>query len=227
MSTSSIAAYPTTASETLDLMNNLVVSQPYTLVEATHDFDLNPMLLTYALNGGTITFNNNQASADLSTNAAAQWAVHQTRMYAPYQPAKPRRTVITFVMDPNIVMSSNVTMQVGMFDNQNNTTEGGTGGVGCGVFLRAIGTALSLVSRNSNGTTQTDTVVPQALWNIDPLNGSGASGTSTVLDVQHNCLMMIENLFLGSDIIRIAFKIGGIWRYAHQSPTVEILDPIG
>lgn len=84
-----------------------------------------------------------------------------------------------------------------------------------GIIFRQNGTSgLELVRRTSTGGSVSEEVVPQASWNVDKLNGTGASGIT--LNTSNTFILIIDLQFLGMGRVRIGFDINGILIIAHQ-----------
>lgn len=69
--------------------------------------------------------------------------------------------------------TSNVVSRIGMFDDYTKAPS-----VGNGMFFQHLGSNFSLVYRTNRSGAQVDTVVDQADWNIDTLDGKGPSGAT-------------------------------------------------
>jgi hypothetical protein len=83
-----------------------------------------------------------------------------------------------------------------------------------GIFLEQTGTDLAIVRRSSTSGSVVDVRVPQASWNLDAFNGSGASGIT--LDMTKAQILVIDLQWLGMGRVRVGFDINGAIMYAHQ-----------
>jgi hypothetical protein len=70
------------------------------------------------------------------------------------------------------------------------------------------------VRRSTATGTLADTAVDQADWNLDPLNGTGASGIT--LNAAAVFILVIEAQFLGMGRVRVGFDINGGIVFAHE-----------
>lgn len=184
-----------------DAFGRLRVSNPLTLFESSFEYDLQSTWFeAVTANGGTVTHGTATRSAVLTAGTAANSsALLQTRQYWPYEKGKSQLIKSTFVLGTAV---AGVTREVGYGDDAN------------GVFLRQTGDGLAMVLRSSTSGSAVNTVVPQADWNVDPLDGTGPSGVE--LDVTKQQILVIDAQFLGAGRIRTAFNIDGETVVAHQ-----------
>ena len=114
---------------------------------------------------------------------------------------------------------TNVRQRIGMFTDQG--TYPST--VGDGLYLEADGANISVVRRYMTaGAAGAEERVPQANWNKDKMNGTGASGIN--LDWTKAQHLIIEYQWLGVGTIRYGFETGTngiVW--AHEMVSVNIL----
>lgn len=123
----------------------------------------------------------------------------QTRMRFNYQPGKGQEVILTGVFGAG---QAGITKRIGYFDTNN------------GLFFQLSGTTLSVVRRTSTSGSPVDNVVTQANWNIDKLDGTGASGVT--LDLTKTQIMIIEFEWLGVGRVRYGFDIDGKIIFVHQ-----------
>ena len=182
-----------------DAFGRLRVSNTSTLFEASFTYDTQPLLfeeITTA--GGTVT----QANAALTLEVdgtADGFAAVQSRNYLPYEKGKSQLVKMTFVLG---APTADVTKRVGYFDPED------------GFFLQQTGDGLSLVRRTSTTGALVETVISQADWNIDPLDGTGASGVT--LDPDRAQIMVLDGQWLGVGRVRVAFSVDGLTLYVHE-----------
>lgn len=142
--------------------------------------------------GGTITYLVNQHAAQLAvTGASGSAAVLQTHTYYRYQAGKSqwlRQTL--YNADSG---QTNQTRRWGYFDTNN------------GLFFELRGTTLGVVRRSSTSGLPQDSFTQQSAWNVDRLDGSGASGLT--LDITKAQIWEIEFQFLG--VGSVYFRIDG------------------
>lgn len=136
-------------------------------------------------NGGTITGNS---------------AILQSKKYARYTPGQSLLVNATFVYGTAV---SNVYKRVGLYD------------AGNGFFFEQAGDGtLSFVKRTNTSGATVDTSITQSNWNVDKLDGTGASGKT--LDITKGQILFMDYQFLGVGRVRIGFVIDGIDIVAHE-----------
>ena len=125
----------------------------------------------------------------------------QSFQYIPYQPGKSQEIAVTFVMGAAV---AGATVDIGYFDANN------------GIIFRQNGTTnLQFILRTStSGSVSDANIVAQSAWNIDKLDGTGASGLT--LDITKAQILFIDLQFLGMGRVRVGFDINGVIYYAHQ-----------
>lgn len=184
-----------------DAFGRLRVSEPFTLLDS--DFLTDRATYEWAeltTGGGAIAYTTNFPQVVVTSTGAASKAVRQSRRYAPYQPGKSYLVLATGILE----MSGGVpgsTARIGLFDDGADKTVGVT--PGNGFFFQLSGTALSVVQRSGVTGVQVDTVVPQAAWNIDPLDGTGPSGVTIVPGRRQIFFIEMEWLGVGTVMMGI------------------------
>lgn len=200
-----------------DAFGRFRVSEPYTLGDYKHIYDLDPNFIDQVANGGTVTFQPNQACARLATTGAANSsAIHQTKFYHQYLPGKSQLIYSTFNF---YAANTGVTKRTGYYDDKN------------GIYLEQAGTGiLSFVIRtNTSGTPVNAEIATQANWNVDKCDGSGPSGFN--FDVTKTQILFIEFQWLGVGRVRVGFVHAGTFIVAHEFyhdnviPTVYMSTP--
>ena len=185
----------------VDAFGRSRVSNPASIFDAKQVYDDQPLLFsTDTAGGGAATYVQAKSATVLDSGlVSGARATRQTKRYLNYQPGKSQLVFATFNMNGAV---ANAEKRVGYFDNDN------------GIFLRAAGSGVSLVLRSSVSGSPVDQVVPQASWNLDPLNGAG--GSAITLDLAKVQILVIDFQWLGVGAIRVGFDIGGIIYYAHE-----------
>jgi hypothetical protein len=190
-------------SVTTDAFGRARVSEPYTIGDYKHLYAIDPNFLDSIGNGGSVTFNPNQASATLATSSnPASYAVHQTKLYHQYQPGKSQLIFSSIVFGAAV---TNVTKRTGYFDDRN------------GIYFEQVGDGtLNWVIRNyvTGAPVETGYRIPQAQWNVDPCDGTGPSGFD--LDVTKTQLIFIDFQWLGVGRVRCGFVHNGNMVVAHE-----------
>lgn len=194
------------------------VSEPFTIGDYKHLYAIDPNFIDNVGNGGTVTFNANQASATLATsNDPASYAIHQSKLYHQYQPGKSQLIFSSVVFGTAV---TNVTKRTGYFDDRN------------GIYFEQTGDGtLNWVIRSyvSGAPVETGNRIPQSQWNVDPCDGTGPSGFD--LDITMTQLVFIDFQWLGVGRVRCGFVHNGSMVVAHEYfhsnniPTVYISTP--
>lgn len=198
-------------SASLDSFGRLRSSQPVSLHSATFQYGLNPLIWDLAYSGGGgISHVPNESSAKLTLDAVSgATAVIQTHDYLKYQPGKSQLIVISGVMG---ALKANVRQRIGYFDANN------------GIFFEQDGTNLKVVRRSYATGTAVDAPVNQSAWNIDKMNGTGASGIT--IDMAKAQILVIDLQWLGMGRVRIGFDVGGVVYYCHQFLNANVLTTV-
>jgi hypothetical protein len=191
----------------LDAFSRLRVSDPVTLFESTFQYDLAPLQYEQITSSGSVTHDATDSNALLSISAATGLAAVQSYRWTRYQPGKSLLCAITFVAG---TAAANVTRRVGLFSA---TNSGATVTVTNGIFLEQTG-ASTVNLRLVNSGTQADQTIAQTAWNIDKLDGSGASRLT--LDLTKAQILIIDLQWLGVGRVRVGFDINGQVVYAHE-----------
>lgn len=196
----------------IDAFGRLRQSNPYTIFDSKQifdDADVANSAENYPLfydnqetsgSGTSTTFSAARASTVLAvSNTTAGTRVRQTRQRFNYQPGKSQQVFLTGVWGAG---ASGITKRYGLFDENN------------GLFFELDDEVLYVAKRSYVTGSPVDTPVAQADWNIDPLNGNGASGIT--LDLTKSLIMIIDFEWLGVGRARMGFVIGGAVYYCHE-----------
>lgn len=185
-----------------DAFQRVRVSEPATLFDSKTLSDNLPQAYDdqqVSGAGTTSLFSAARASVTMGVAAAtAGQRVRQTFRRFNYQPGKSQLVLMTGVLGTGV---AGVTKRLGLLDGSN------------GTFFQQAGTTLGIGIRSSVSGAPVDTVVPQASWNIDPMNGSGPSGIT--LDVTRAQIFAIDFQWLGVGTVRFGVSIGGVLYYVH------------
>lgn len=193
----------------IDAFSRLRVSQPVELFSTQTQYDNDPILMEVGATGTGVspTHSSNTRMVQLSTTAGNGTSFIQSYQYVPYQPSKSHLILMTGVLGSAV---ANSVVDAGYFDSSN------------GIFYRQNGTSgLEIVLRSSTSGVVNNNAIPQNQWNLDPLDGNGASGIT--LDPTKDFILVIDLQFLGMGRIRVGFDIGGIIIYAHQFLNANII----
>ena len=226
-----------------DAFGRARVSEVFTLGDYKHLYALDPNFNDKTANGGSITFDVNQAMAILATSSASgSYAIHQTKFYHHYQPGKSQLIYSSFHFR---APHRNVTKRTGYFDDRDgiyfeqvgsDTADGSTVSTSTQTLNWVIRSYVSGSPDESNYVTTVNGSpytykrrVPQSEWNVDKCDGTGASGFK--LDITKTQLAYIDFQWLGVGRVRCGFVHDGKLIVAHEYyhsnvlPTVYISNP--
>jgi hypothetical protein len=188
-------------SANLDAFSRLRVSNPLILFNAQLTYDLAPIIMEQITNGtgATVTHDstNRQALMTFSSTPTGGKAFMQSYEYLPYQPGRSQLIFVTFNM---IAAVANTLKFAGYSDGVN------------GIEFQLSGSTKQFVvySASSAG----NETVTQSSWNLDKLDGTGASGIT--LDITKTQILVIDVQALYVGRVRMGFDIGGQIIYAHE-----------
>ena len=184
----------------LDAFSRLRTSDPVSVFDTQFQYTLQPLLWESVLTGtGTAALLANNSAVLMTVSASGDQVVRQSHRYFRYQPGKSQFIAFTAVMG---AIKPNTRQRVGYFDAQN------------GLFFQQDGTNLAVVQRSFTSGVAVDTVIPQANWNLDKLNGTGPSGLT--IDTSKANIFIIDLQWLGVGRVRFGFDLGGKIVYCHQ-----------
>ena len=230
-----------------DAFGRARVSELFTLGDYKHIYAIDPNFLDSLSNGGTVTFDANQACAILATSSNVNSvAIHQTKFYHHYQPGKSQLIYSSFNFR---APDRNVTKRTGYFDDRDgiyfeqvgsNTANGSVVSPSTQTLNWVIRTFVGGSPDESNYVTTINGVpytykrrVPQAEWNIDRCDGTGGVNNPSGfhLDITKTQLCWIDFQWLGVGRVRCGFVHNGQLITAHEYynsnvlPTVYISNP--
>ena len=185
-----------------DAFGRLRISDSFTLGDYKHLYGIDPNFLDITANGGTITFQTNQACARLTTNTSPTASViHQSKLYHQYMPGKSQliKTTINFYGN-----TANVTKRTGYFDANN------------GIFFEQSGngTLSFCIRTDTSGTISDARKIPQSQWNIDKCDGTGPSYFN--LDITKTQIFFTDFQWLGVGRVSWGFVHDGKFVTAHE-----------
>ena len=183
-----------------DAFGRLRVSTPLTLFDSSHRYKDNGLWNTSTASGGTAVFSANEGLVNLNvtTNGGSEVLRETTKVFS-YQPGKSLLVLNTFVMAPP---QSFLRQRVGYFGTQN------------GIYFQLNNRTVSFVERSLVTGVVTESVVDQADWNADKLDGSGPSGIT--LDIRKAQIMFMDIEWLGEGTVRVGFIIDGNFILCHR-----------
>ena len=185
-----------------DAFGRTRISQPFTLFDSSHRYrDNNLWNLYTAGDTATSTFNANAGLIEMTVGDGGDTAdevIRETTKVFSYQPGKSLLIMNTFCMAP---AKTGLRQRVGYYGTAN------------GMYLELDGTTLQWVERSSVTGVVTESKITQGNWNVDPLDGTGASGITLDITKAQIQWMDIEWLGLGSS--RMGFVINGQFVTCH------------
>ena len=187
----------------VDAFARLRVSENFTIFDSKQLHDKQPLFWDESL-GGSATSTHVPADADVEmvvTASASDFVIRQTKQRFNYQPGKSQLLFMTF----RSPQGTGITSRIGCFDGTgaNNLTPNN------GIFFECDGTLSWNIAKNGS-TTET---VSQSSWNVDKLDGTGASGITLDLDAPQ--ILIIDYEWLGVGRVRVGFVIDGLTYYCH------------
>jgi hypothetical protein len=132
-------------------------------------------------------------------------SVRQTKRYFNYQPGKSQEIFQTFNLRGSV---PTVIKRVGYFDDNN----------GLLLELNGVTNAVNFVRRSTSSVGNLP--VPQASWNLDPMDGTGPSGVN--IDFTKTQILTIDFEWLGVGSVRMGFVINGQIIYAQQFNNADV-----
>lgn len=185
----------------LDAFGRIRTSNPNVLFEANFVNGQKNLLFSGATaNGGTITFDQNNASMNLNvTTTNGSRAVRQTKKYFHYVSGN---SLLLFLTGKFGTAKTNCIQRIGYFDDNN------------GVFFELNGTTLNVVLRSNTSGSVVETRIAQSAFNLDKIDGTGVSGTT--FDATKQQIFVIDLQWLGSGRIRFGINGGEFVTYIHQ-----------
>jgi hypothetical protein len=188
-------------SANLDAFSRLRVSNPLILHNSQLTYDLAPIIYEQITNGtgATITYDstNRYGLMTFSSTPTGGKAYMQSYEYLPYQPGRSQLAFVTFNM---VSAVANTLKFAGYSDGVN------------GIEFQLDGTTKQFIvySASSAG----NETVTQSSWNLDKLDGTGASGIT--LDITKTQILVIDIQALYVGRVRVGFDIGGQIIYCHE-----------
>ncbi len=188
-------------SAAIDAFSRLRVGEPLTLFDSHLMFGEPPFQWSTQLDGTASEIDNTNASTSTLRvgTSYGDRVLHKTKRYLRYQPGKSQLIAMTGVLGAR---KANVRRRLGYYNAFN------------GVFFEQDGTDLYVVQRSWSSGPVADTRVAQADWNLDTLDGTGASGFT--LDETKAQIFLIDLQWLGVGRVRLGFDIDGEVIYVHQ-----------
>lgn len=194
--------------ELLDLQGRLKIARSQNVWDVDFENGLQPLRWENFISGtATVTHQAQAGGVAMQANANGAIAIRQARPYFRYQPSKSLASKFAVLFGAPQAL---ITRRCGMFDSDN------------GVFFEQDSTGLFAVRRSNVGglgvgaSGVTDLRVPQAQWNLDPLDGSGPSRVT--LNAALIQMAVIEFAWYGAGVARLGFEFNNriLWVHAFQ-----------
>jgi len=183
-----------------DAFGRARVSEPLTLFDSSHRYSDNGLWATATGVSSDATFDANAGLVNLNVPiTSGAYVKRETKKVFSYQPGKSLLVISTFDMSP---AKTNLRQRVGYFNDDN------------GIYLQLEDSTLSFIERSLVTGSVTETIVDQADWNVDKLDGNGPSGIT--LDITKAQILWMDIEWLGLGTVRLGFVIDGIFIHCHS-----------
>ena len=190
----------TFAGGSTDAFGRLRVSNPFTLFDSQHRYQVNDKWDYVSSGGGSTSYDINGSLVNLNTSlVSGAQVVTETKRVMTYQPGKSLLTYSTFTMCSG---QTNQRQRVGYFGAQN------------GIYFEMDGTTPNFVLRNSVNGSVVEERVPKTEWNVDRLDGTGPSGY-TLNNFSSSIILFIDIEWLGVGDVRVGFVLNGQYVLCH------------
>jgi len=197
-----------TADPTKDSFSRQRVTQIDTLFDSKQLVDNQPMMWDDQQVSGTATSTYNNANACTTiavNNTTAGRRVRQTFRRFNYQPGKSQSILITATVGNS---SNGIVKRLGYYDDNN------------GIFFQTVDGTMAFGTRKGG----VDTIVPQANWIFDTMDGQGHSHSA--LDLTKTQIFSFDFEWLGAGSVRFGFIINGQFIIAHRADCANVLPSI-
>jgi len=196
-----------------DAFGRLRVSQVTTLFDSKQLRDSLPLFWDDQETSGTgttSTHNANQASTSIGVALnTAGTRVRQTFQRFNYSPGKSQLVTLTGVIGAG---ASGQTRSMGYYDEKN------------GLMFQIIDGTMGVVCRSYTSGSAVDTRVEQSAWNLDKMDGAGASGHNLNYDLAQ--IFFFDFEWLGVGRVRFGVFIDGVPIHVHQFLNTNVLDKV-
>ena len=194
-----VISSPTSTS--VDAFGRQKVSTVFTLFDSKHRYYDNGLFATTTGGSATTAFSSGEGLINLNvTTASGDKIIRETEKVFSYQPGKSLLSMSSFVMNSGV---ANRRQRVGYFSVDN------------GIYFEQSGlNGISIVKRDSITGDVRNTIIDQADWNIDPLDGTGPSAIT--LDPTKAQIFWSDMEWLGIGTIRAGFIINGKQIHCHS-----------
>ena len=197
----------------LDAFARQRIAEPATIFDSKLTSDNRPLIWDDAEvsgSGTTSIYNVNTSSNRLNVAATtAGRRIRQTFRRFNYQPGKSQLVILTGIIG---APTSGNSKKLGYFDDNN------------GLFFDSTNTDVGVNVRTFTTGAATETRIAQSSWNIDKLDGTGASGVT--LDFSKTQIFFFDFEWLGVGSVRFGFFIDGMPIYCHVVQNANVLTEV-
>lgn len=189
----------------MDGFGNLRVSQGLSIFGASQEYTFHPLLWDHhTASGGTATHSTATNSTVLRTNAATSGAraLRQTKIYHRYTPGKSNLIKLTGTLHKSGTASGTAYAALGYYDDDN------------GVAFHYGASGVSTLIRSNVSGSVVESKVAQSSWNLDKLDGTGASGVTA--DWAKEQIFVMDFQWLGVGRVRFGVVVGGVLIYCNE-----------
>jgi hypothetical protein len=192
------------AAGTTDAFGRLRVSNPFTVFDSQHRYQINDKWNYVTSGGGSTVYDINGSLVNLNTNlASGSQVIAETKRVMPYQPGKSLLIYSTFTMSS---VQESLRQRIGYFGEQN------------GIYFELDGESVNFVKRSYVSGSVVETKATRngiSDWNIDNLDGTGPSGYN-LSNYSSSLILYIEIEWLGVGDVRVGFLLNGTYVPCHS-----------
>lgn len=206
----------TPAGTLVDAFGRLRVSNPFTLFDSSHRYQMNDKWSTANTANGTIHYQQSESSVFMNVSTyGTDKVIRETKRVFPYQPGKSLMILSSFKFD---TPKANLTMRIGYY------------GANDGIYFENSNSNNYIVMRSSANGSTIETRVSQSDWNQNKFDGAyantPATGTSDhgAIDVTKTNIFYTDLEWLGVGDVRVGFVVDGQPIVAHTFHNDNILD---
>jgi len=199
-----------------DAFGRLRVSAPHSVFDSKELDGSSSRIWCQQLNGSATSVKSDANSEwVMSVSANNDFAIRQTFQRFNYQAGKSQLALLT----GSLSTEDNVNSRIGLIEGEVGS-EASPYTAYNGIYFSSInGTVYVNVLKNGS-----NTAVAQSSWNLDKMDGSGASGLT--VDFTKVQIFVIDFEWLGVGRVRFGFNINGITYYVHQMVHANILTSV-
>jgi hypothetical protein len=194
----------------VDAFGRARVSQPVTLFDSFHRYNLNERWVSSNTANTDVTFDANASTVSLNVDEQnGSKVIRETKRVFVYQPGKSLQILNTFVMNEP---KANLVQKVGYYNDEN------------GIFFQLSGNTATFVLRSNTTGSIVNSVATQDNWSIDKLDGTGPS--KITLDLTKAQISFFDIEWLGVGSVRCGFIIDGKYIHCHTFNHANIFDSV-